>query len=362
MKKIWIYGAVKRGLEAYKKYATYNNQQNMFAGFVDSYRCGQLCAGIKISELTEVPREDIIVISVASSDKIVQIYDLLRELEYNNIFLFDNERNMQKTAFIDNCCIDCSNWGVAVLSQAEMHVSDYCNLNCRGCTHYSPIFSRQLPDTTERIHDIELLASNFTHIVDFYLLGGEPFLNPDIEEYIIQAYELLPDTRLHIVTNGLLLPQISSNVFHTINQYNVEISISEYKPTHQIIDKVKDTLEKYNVRYKIRPYDSKQMFNKPLVEQSNKTYDKLCISDGCVNVWNGKIARCPSLMYVQELNKRFGLDLPSDGIYQLDGKISGRELKRLMQEGVPLCEHCVKNPIEWTCCGTQAKVTDFVEV
>ena len=33
-----------------------------------------------------------------------------------------------------------------------------------------------------------------------------------------------------------------------------------------------------------------------------------------------------------------------------------------MQEGVPLCEHCVKNPIEWTCCGTQAKVTDFVEV
>lgn len=104
------------------------------------------------------------------------------------------------------------------------------------------------------------------------------------------------------------------------------------------------------------------MFNKPLVEQSNKTYDKLCISDGCVNVWNGKIARCPSLMYVQELNKRFGLDLPSDGIYQLVGKISGRELKRLMQEGVPLCEHCVKNPIEWTCCGTQAKVTDFEEV
>lgn len=362
MRKVWIYGAGKRGSEAYRKYITYNNQQNEFAGFVDSYKCGQICEGIRISELKDVPREDIIVIAVVDSEKIVQIYDLLREHGYNNVLLFDNKRDKHKTTFIDNCCIDCSNWGDAVLPQAEIHISDYCNLNCRGCTHYSPIFPKRLPNTDERIHDIELLASKFSHIVEFYLLGGEPFLNYDIEKYIIRAYELLPDTQLYIVTNGLLLPQIPSSVFHTINQYNVEISISEYRPTHQIIDKIKETLEQYDVRYQIRPYDRKQIFNKPLTTNAKSKMENMCISDGCVNIWKGKIARCPSLMYVGELNQKYGLNFPTKGIYSLDGELSGRELKEKMKNKVLLCSHCVKNPIEWRCCGEKPKVSDFVEI
>lgn len=362
MKKVWLYGAGKIGVKAYEDMVSYEDEQYQFAGFIDSNKYGQKINGHVVVGLDDVSLGDIVVISVLRPDMIVQMYNEARKRGYSNIFLYQSNKNERKTSFLNDFCLECSDWGDVVLPQAEIHVSDYCNLNCRGCTHYSPIFEKKLPDTEERIHDIELLAQTFSHVVDFYLLGGEPFLNPDIEKYITSAYELLPNTRLHIVTNGLLLPKVSPRVYDTIRKYDVEISVSEYKPTHEMIDVIIDVLHQNNVRYQIRPYDSKQFFNKPLAKNCDMDYEKLCISDGCVNIWNGKIARCPSLMYVHELNKKYGLDLPENGVYSMNGHISGRELKKIMKEKVPLCKHCVKNPIEWSCCGTNPMVTDFVEV
>lgn len=362
MNKIWLYGAGNVGTKIYEKILP-NDEKAEFAGFIDSKKYGQSINGYKIVKIEDVPKDDIIIIAVKSSEMIVQIYDSLRKLRYKNIFLYNaNEKlKIKKTNLLQDYCINCCDWGDIVLPQAEIHVSDYCNLNCRGCTHYSPIFDRILPNTKERIHDIKLLALKFSHVVDFYLLGGEPFLNPDIEEYILSAYTLLPNSRIHIVTNGLLLPKIPEKIFTTIRKYDVDISISEYKPTHDRIDEIKMVLDKNNIKYDIRPFDQKQLFNKPLTKMCNTDYEKLCISNGCVNIWNGKIARCPSLMYVQELNAKFGLNLPSDGIYSLEDKMPGERLKELLKEEVPLCSYCVKNPIEWSCCGANPVATDFVE-
>lgn len=76
-------------------------------------------------------------------------------------------------------------------------------------------------------------------------------------------------------------------------------------------------MKKYRVSYIIRPYDSKQKFNIPLSLSDKSKYPPKCISNGCVNVWNGKIARCPTLMYVEKFNEVFHTDLPTEGIMQM---------------------------------------------
>lgn len=206
----------------------------------------------------------------------------------------------------------------------------------RMCPLFSDI-QKELPDRESRINDIRKLKDKFSHIIKFFLMGGEPFLNPDIISYIEETRKILPDTMIQIVTNGLLIPKLSQEVWKAIYENRIVISISEYEPTHSMINRIKDILEEHDVAYILRPYESKTKFIKPLSLIPDSKYEKECISNGCINIWNGQIARCPNLMYINRFNEAFQTALPNQGIYELDS-LDGREIIRLMKEAVPLCD------------------------
>ena len=59
----------------------------------------------------------------------------------------------------------------------EFVVTDYCNLNCVGCTHYSPLAAKEF-------EPLEQLERNMSHLSEvcrgqirqLYLIGGETLL------------------------------------------------------------------------------------------------------------------------------------------------------------------------------------------
>ncbi len=71
------------------------------------------------------------------------------------------------------------------------------------------------------------------------------------------------------------------------------------------------------------------------------------------------MARCPTLMYIEEFNKRFGKKLPSDGVMSILEEINGQELIDKFEERVPLCDYCVLNENDWSVCGKEIRVSDF---
>lgn len=334
------------------------NQLHLLNGVIDSHKKGKW-NGIDIVDLCNINRKEIIIITVQNTRYVKQIWQILKEQRFENIYFYNFIK--PRKDFLVECCTQITDWGDSVLPQVEMHIANHCNLNCKGCTHYSPIFEKSFPDFDQQIKDIKILKNKFSHIIRFYLLGGEPLLNQNIGKYITEIKEILPKTDLWIVTNGLLLLSISENILDTISKYNVIVSISEYEPTHQIIDKIKQRLDKYDVSYNIRAYQKKQTFIKPLSLSENSKYKKTCISDGCVNIANGKIARCPSLMYIDKLNSYFNINLPNEGIMDLESCPSGNELIECLQNEVELCKHCVENKIEWQQCDIKnLKLDDFV--
>lgn len=62
------------------------------------------------------------------------------------------------------------------MPQAEIHVADYCNLNCRGCTHFSPIFEREIPEFDVRINDIMLLKKKIFEYCTLFNFGRGAFI------------------------------------------------------------------------------------------------------------------------------------------------------------------------------------------
>lgn len=49
----------------------------------------------------------------------------------------------------------------------------------------------------------------------------------------------------------------------------------------------------------------------------------MCISNGCVTIWDGKIARCLQLMYILYFNNYFNTSLPDEGVMKLEDCVSG---------------------------------------
>ena len=78
-------------------------------------------------------------------------------------------------------------------------------------------------------------------------------MNPDIISYIEETRKILPDTMIQIVTNGLLIPKLSQEVWKAIYENRIVISISEYEPTHSMINRIKDILEEHDVAYILLP-------------------------------------------------------------------------------------------------------------
>lgn len=355
-----FYGAGNLGKEALKKYNQMKSENLILKGFVDNKKTGKYCEYPIFSEVEICEKELVVVITVGSPLIVKEIYSQLNRQKMKHIYWFKNQNGKkEKNDFLKEECLNLNGWGDCILPKVEMHIADFCNLNCKGCTHFSPIFEKKLPDFETKIYDVKKLKEKIPHVLCFSILGGEPFLNPDICRYIAEIRKIYPDANIDIVTNGLLIPKLSASVLRCILENQVEISISEYKPTHKLIGKIEEKLQEYGVSYHIRPYEEKKKFIKPLSVKEKSIYPNKCLSDGCVNIWNGKIARCPTLMYIEEFNKKFDQNLPSEGILQLDDCPVGYELLEILQKEVPLCRHCVCCEIEWEQCGRNPIVTDF---
>ena len=362
MESIYIYGAGAKGKEAIELIRTDYSELEIVK-IIDRNKNGQELHGISIeNEETALHDGCKVIIAIENRTIAFEIYENLSKKYKLKLFWFSGNKFSNGKNFFSDYCIDCELWNEDMLWQAEVHLSDACNLNCRGCAHYSALFQNNLPKLEEVIHDIKLLKDKFSHIVFFYLLGGEPFLNPEIGIYAQLVREILPNTEIIIVTNGLLIPGISDEILSLIGKSKIKVSISEYEPTHYLRDNITKKLEKANIIYEWREMSGKQVFNRPLSLTTDSKYRRTCISNSCVNIWNGKIARCPQLMYIDKFNEYFGTNLPNEGIMNLNDNIKGKELINKLNEEVPLCKHCIEYEIEWAVCGKNPKLSDFAAI
>ena len=358
---IILYGAGKIGkrvLERTKEYEGIN-----VIGFADTYKKGEY-EGYPIIELQqeiETFAETPVVLTLGGFvETRREVYQHLKKIGIRHIYYYWNKAYCSGDDFLRDECILLEPKSENVLFYAEMSIIDYCNLNCKGCNHYAAIFPKQLPDIETRLDDVRRIKDLYDEVIEFGLIGGEPLLNPEVDLYIERVKELLPNTKLQMVTNGLLIPAISEGVLQCIKEYGVLVVISEYVPTSKMINKITDRLREFEIDYEIRSVDVKKKFYKTLSLKKDSIYPKKCISLGCTNICDGKIARCPTALYINKLNQRFGTDFPSEGVYQLSDYQDGKRLNMDLSKKIPLCDYCIEYVFDWEPCGKNVALEDFV--
>ena len=233
----------------------------------------------------------------------------------------------------------------AFLPYMEANLIDSCNLNCKGCTHYSNLFSDDDFYSLENFaRDIRRVADT-VDVVTFRLLGGEPLKLKNLDQYIKVARKFLPKTDLRLVTNGLLIPSAPQSLFDALRDNKIILDISFYPPTMKIFNEIKTLVEKNNVMCpgvssKINPVEYFNVFLSLQGGHNPLRSRAVCNNDFCRLIRDGKIYKCPLDALGYRFAERFGLkDFPASVGVDIFAKNFPTLLEQL-RDTIELCTWC----------------------
>ena len=141
--------------------------------------------------------------------------------------------------------------------QTDVLVTERCTLACSHCNMFMPHFESPNHRGLDIIKsDIDLFFNKVDYVSVFHLVGGEPFLYPNIEDvirYILNNYINKID-KLIITTNGTVQPKQST--LDLLKSSDIILSVSDYTDKLGNIKlkvlKVIDTYKSQNINHYVR--------------------------------------------------------------------------------------------------------------
>ncbi|MDR1285585.1 MAG: 4Fe-4S cluster-binding domain-containing protein [Campylobacteraceae bacterium] len=246
------------------------------------------------------------------------------------------------------------------LLRFDIHLTDHCNLNCKGCEHFSVIAEEKFLNIDIFKKDCERLSQLTNGCIDnIMLMGGEPLLHPQISQIVKITRQYFPVGIIKIITNGILLLKQKSDFWQSCADNEIGISITKY-PIKIDFDTIKKTAEKYNVNleyYSNSDKEEKTMYRVPIDingKQNIKKSFKSCFrANQCIQLQDGKLYTCQTVPYIDYFNKRFKQNLKVSNKDYIDiyKAKNIEEILIFLSKPIPFCRYCDINKtvfgLEW---------------
>jgi organic radical activating enzyme len=130
------------------------------------------------------------------------------------------------------------------LEYVEFYITNVCNLNCNSCNRFNNYAFSGHMDWQQHADDY-VKWSKILDVDRIGILGGEPMLHPNFDQWIHFVAELWPDANIMIMSNGTQLDRWP-NLYQLFQQYRgrVRLDISRHNA-----DQKEHTLKKIESLY-----------------------------------------------------------------------------------------------------------------
>jgi hypothetical protein len=237
---------------------------------------------------------------------------------------------------------------VTVLESVDIYVAEHCNLGCFSCNHFSPLAEPEFADLASTERDLKRLAElSDGNIPAIMLVGGEPLLNPELPEFMRVARQCFPQSRIQIITNGLLLLVQKDIFWESVKKYNIVMTPTKYPGIAW--EKIENRARQFD--YKFDYFDltdsSEKISRKFCLDLSGsqnpkKSYNRCCMAFCTVALQNGRMATCPFVFTIKHFNRYFNQNIPvtpADSINIYEAK-SMQEIIDFLRKPIPFCRFC----------------------
>jgi hypothetical protein len=235
-------------------------------------------------------------------------------------------------------------WGRPVLDYLEFHLADHCNLNCAGCTHFSPFADHRFADLEGTRRDFARLKEIFSNIRHIRIMGGEPLLNPECAQFVKLVRDAFPRSKVRLVTNGIkLLDETDENVKRALDamrEAKVGLDWTCYPPVAGRRDVICRRCSDAGVDLRITENGEFMVRMRPKGDSDPKATFRWCRRNFyCPVLDSGRIYICAQVCYARYYNRAAGTALASDDgvdIYTA----SAREVLRYLMRPSKACAFC----------------------
>lgn len=217
-------------------------------------------------------------------------------------------------------------------------LTDHCNLRCNNCSSLSPLIPKHYSNIEQFKIDINKL-SQIVEIDTFELVGGEPLLHKQIDEFLTIIKDSNICKKISVFTNGKYLPKMSDLFYELVDH----IDISVYPNSKINYKKIKTFLDSKSTGY-ILNYKPKFMVVHKSEEFNNDVTEKIFSECKIAHVWkcalikDGYYYKC-NIPYFK--NKHSGFDNKQDGV-NIHSEEFPMNFYRYLKSNTPLesCKHC----------------------
>lgn len=243
-----------------------------------------------------------------------------------------------------------------ILSRIEIHLTEHCNLNCKYCMHFSSIADEGFYNINKFETDLKRLSAVVGNSCqNIRLMGGEPLLHPQINDFFYITRKYFPDTLLDLITNGILLDLMPDSFWTALKNNEISVMPTVYNINinwGNIIKKadkfgVKIIRENREEKFLLEKTEDYKVdsFYKLLIDlngtQEYKNRNCACKGD-CANFIDGKLYPCFVVSNIKHFNKKFGKNIPVTdkdyiNIYKTN---SVEEIAEFFAGDIPFCKYC----------------------
>lgn len=251
----------------------------------------------------------------------------------------------------------------AVLHSLEMHVTDHCNLNCKGCGHFSCLSTPRFADPDSFDRDMTRLAELLDGIEIVSLLGGEPLLHPDVLRFTASARRAFPRAQVHLVTNGLLLKKMPETFWAGLARDGVRLNVSDYP-----IERDDEWIRAKGAEAGVDVWfsESRERFYKIPIREAGgcdaaESFAACRQLANCPFLEDGRIYPCAYPPCAHILEERFGVSLPKDPADSIDihdPSVDGFAIMEFLARPIPFCGRCDLAHLEHFDWGRTARTLD----
>lgn len=233
----------------------------------------------------------------------------------------------------------------------ETHLTDHCNLNCKSCSHFSPISPEKFTDFDAFSRSIRRLKELFANIRIIRLMGGEPLLHPRVNDFLITVRSAFPLSEIHLVTNGILLARMTATFWETCAGTGTIVDVTRYPIALDLgpartaaaahgVFLCESTASKFHNHHMNRKGDS-----------CCTTTFKACSFCPYLDSDSGRVHVCAASALAPIYNEYFNEDLQvsaGDSISIYDD-ITSRNILKLLNTPISFCRYCTtrKTLFEW---------------
>ena len=245
-KNIFLFGAGRIGELLYEVCSRYMK----ISGFVDNdiQKQSTQIKGVKVYSLDEVLKQNDVYIVITTIHSFLSISEQLSQrhlkvnkdfCHYKNFFLYLYNK-----------------FDILIQGYVELYITDKCSLKCKKCALMIPYIPKNKVKDID-VYELKSSIRDYFNVVDtvveFRILGGEPFLYKELDILIKYLGEKFAHQiqGIKIVSNGTVVPRAS--VIKSMSKYDVEVDVSNY-PAQVVGGRQKillDTLDGNRIRHKI---------------------------------------------------------------------------------------------------------------